>query len=107
MRKPAGVAPAADHVYGVAPPVATSVERTGTPTSATRLERAAVSTAFTFNVICRESTRVPGAAGSTDTAVPVTVNVAAPPAVGVPEIVPSGASARPAGREPELTVQVT
>ena len=51
--------------------------------------------------------RVPGAAGSTETAVPVTVNVELPTPVGVPEIVPSRASVRPAGRAPALTAYVT
>src|SRR5437879_2060020 len=106
MRNPAGAAPFV-HVYGAVPPVATSALRTGTPTSATRRDRLAEIEPTTLSVNCRESTRVPAAAGSVETAVPFTVKVADPAAVGVPEIVPSFDSASPAGSEPSVVSHVT
>src|SRR5438132_8908502 len=51
--------------------------------------------------------RVPVADGSVETAVAFTVNVAEPGAVGVPEIVPSADSVRPAGSEPAVVAHVT
>src|SRR5206468_1132496 len=73
------------------------------PTSAAARDAVAAS-ATTLSVNCRESVRWMLSL-SLDSA--VTVNVAAPAAVGVPEIVPSVESVRPAGSDPFVTFQVT
>ena len=89
-------------MYGARPPEPESVARTGMPTSATCVvdETASDDDPPTVSVSCFESFQTP----ATLVAVSVTVNIEVPPAVGVPEIVPSVPSLRPAGREPALTV---
>src|SRR5712691_6064761 len=77
------------------------------PTSATLRERAALRDPTTLSVYVRESTRVPSAAGSVDSAVAFTVKVNEPGAVGVPEMMPSFDKVSPVGSEPELSSQVT
>ena len=102
--KPAGMPPVADHVYGARPPVASSVERNASPTSADVRDALAAS-ATTLSVNSRESTRVT-LWMSLDVAVMVNVDV--PAVVGVPEIVPVfGSSVSPAGNDPAVTVHVT
>ena len=61
------------------------------------METLATSGWETFSVYVFESTRVPSADGLVLTAVPLTVNVEEPTAVGVPEISPPGESVIPAG----------
>jgi hypothetical protein len=100
---PGGTPDGDDHVYGVWPPFAISVERNATPTSATVRDAAALS-ATTSIVNCLESVRVM-LSESLDVA--VIVNVNEPAAVGVPEIAPSFPSDKPAGSAPSETFHVT
>jgi hypothetical protein len=105
--KPAGNAPELMlQLYGVVPPDEASVVEYPVPTWPDGTEVLVICTAVTAAATVRESDFVAVCAVGVVESVTFAVKLNEPDAVGVPEIVPALDKVRPAGRAPELMLQL-